>query len=536
MIGRAFWRSLVILGVIVAGALGVFFWDSWRSERSVVDQTPLDPPETRKAPLESIPRMAFTDVTSAAGVHFTHFNGATGEKLLPETMGAGVAILDFNGDGLQDLLFVNGTDWPWTRPEARRSPPPTAALYQNMGGGRFADVTTGSGLDRPFYGTGVAAGDYDNDGRVDLFLSGVGGMRLFHNEGGGRFRDVTTEAGLGCGPEDWGTSAAFLDYDNDGKLDLFLCQYVRWSREIDIAVNYRLVGVGRAYGPPSNFPGAQPRLYHNEGGGRFLDVSAASGIQVTNRATGLPMAKSLGVAPVDLDRDGWIDLVVANDTVQNFVFHNERNGRFREVGATSGIAFDSYGGIRGAMGIDAARVQEEDQLSIAIGNFANEMTALYVCARAAAEKKVSILADGGITKSGDIVKALTLANAVICGGVLAGCAEAPGEILEIGGKLYKQYRGMGSLAAMKAGSAARYGHATADATRKVAAEGVEALKEVAGPLERTLAPLIGGIFTSFVLELLIYPPIYQLWKWHSEVKPEMESPVPVLSENLERGV
>lgn len=381
MIGRAFWRSLVILGVIVAGALGVFFWDSWRSERSVVDQTPLDPPETRKAPLESIPRMAFTDVTSAAGVHFTHFNGATGEKLLPETMGAGVAILDFNGDGLQDLLFVNGTDWPWTRPEARRSPPPTAALYQNMGGGRFADVTTGSGLDRPFYGTGVAAGDYDNDGRVDLFLSGVGGMRLFHNEGGGRFRDVTTEAGLGCGPEDWGTSAAFLDYDNDGKLDLFLCQYVRWSREIDIAVNYRLVGVGRAYGPPSNFPGAQPRLYHNEGGGRFLDVSAASGIQVTNRATGLPMAKSLGVAPVDLDRDGWIDLVVANDTVQNFVFHNERNGRFREVGATSGIAFDSYGGIRGAMGIDAARVQEEDQLSIAIGNFANEMTAFYVAQR-----------------------------------------------------------------------------------------------------------------------------------------------------------
>lgn len=378
-IGRAFWRSLTILGIIVAGVLAMFFRDSWRSERKPVQETQLEVPTTANPPLQSIPSVPFTDITDSAGVHFRSYNGATGEKLLPETMGSGVAILDFNGDGLQDLLFVNGTDWSWST--SKQTPSPTAALYANQGGGRFLDVTPGSGLDHGFYGTGVAVGDFDNDGRVDIFLSGVGGCRLFHNEGEGHFQDVTTAAGLSSRPEDWSTSAAWIDYDNDGDLDLFVCHYVRWSREIDIAVNYQLVGIGRAYGPPSNFPGAQLRLYRNEGHGRFSDVSAASGILVTNRATGQPMAKSLGVSPVDLDRDGWIDLVVANDTVQNFVFHNERNGQFKEIGAVSGIAFDSYGGTRGAMGIDAARVQEDDQLSIAIGNFANEMTAFYVAQR-----------------------------------------------------------------------------------------------------------------------------------------------------------
>lgn len=379
VIGRAFWRSLSILGIIVAGVLVMFFRDSWRSERRAVQETPLESPVAAAPPVDAIPRVPFTDVTSASGITFTNFNGATGEKLLPETMGAGVAVLDFNGDGLQDILFVNGADWSWTT--SKRSPAPTAALYANQGGGKFLDVTAGSGLDRSFHGTGVAVGDFDNDGRVDVFISGVGGCHLFHNEGGGHFQDVTAAAGITSHADDWGTSAAWIDYDNDGDLDLVVCHYVRWSREIDVAVNYQLVGIGRAYGPPSNFPGAQLSLYRNDGPGRFSDVSAASGILVTNRATGLPMAKSLGVSPVDLDRDGWIDLVVANDTVQNFVFHNERNGQFKEIGAVSGIAFDSYGGTRGAMGIDAARVQEDDQLAIAIGNFANEMTAFYVAQR-----------------------------------------------------------------------------------------------------------------------------------------------------------
>lgn len=376
VIGRAFWRSLGILGVVVVGVLVGFFWDSWRSEKRSVQQTPIDAPQVASPPLERIPSVMFTDVTAAAGIGFQHYTGARGEKLLPETMGAGVAIFDFDNDGRQDLLFANGGDWDWT--QDKRVPPPTPALYRNLGDWKFEDMTATSALGVSFHGTGVAVGDYDNDGLVDVFLSGVGRSFLFKNLGGGKFEDVTRAAGIASRPTDWSSSAAWIDYDNDGDLDLFVCHYVQWSRDIDISVDYRLVGIGRAYGPPDNFPGAHPRLYRNEGKGRFSDVSAASGIEVNNRATSQPMAKSLGIAPVDLDRDGWIDLVVANDTVQNFVFHNEKNGRFKEMGALSGIAFDSYGGTRGAMGIDSARAHEDDQLAIAIGNFANEMTALYV--------------------------------------------------------------------------------------------------------------------------------------------------------------
>ncbi|RME92282.1 MAG: CRTAC1 family protein, partial [Verrucomicrobia bacterium] len=179
----------------------------------------------------------------------------------------------------------------------------------------------------------------------------------------------------------WSTSCAFFDYDRDGRLDLFVCNYVQWSREIDLEVGYKLVGIGRAYGQPRDFPGTFPFLYHNEGNGRFVDVSKWAGVQVKNPITGVPMAKSLGVAPVDLDDDGWLDLVVANDTVQNFVFHNQQDGTFAEIGAMTGIAFDSYGQARGAMGIDTARFRNDDALGIAIANFANEMTALYVSQR-----------------------------------------------------------------------------------------------------------------------------------------------------------
>ncbi|MBU6401980.1 MAG: VCBS repeat-containing protein, partial [Verrucomicrobia bacterium] len=213
---------------------------------------------------------------------------------------------------------------------------------------------------------------------------GVGGCHLFQNLGGGKFQDVTATAGVGGSTNDWSTGAAWIDYDNDGKLDLFVCNYVRWSRDIDREVGYKLVGIGRAYGQPVNFQGSFPRLYHNDGNGHFTDVSANAGIQVRNPATGVPMAKSLSVAPVDLDGDGWIDLVVANDTVQNFVFHNERNGTFKEVGASTGVAFDDYGNARGAMGIDAAHFRNDAALGIGIGNFANEMTALYVSAPGAA--------------------------------------------------------------------------------------------------------------------------------------------------------
>ncbi len=277
------------------------------------------------------------------------------------------------------MLFINSTYWPGHVPKGTQ--PPTLALYRNDGHGHFTDVTQGSGLDLSCYGMGVAIGDYDNDGLPDVFITAVGGNHLFHNEGHGKFREVTLQAGVGGSTNDWSTGASFIDYDNDGKLDLFVCNYVQWSPEIDRAASFVLPKIGRAYGPPRNFTGTFPRLYHNDGHGHFTDVSAQAGIQITNAATGLPIAKSLAVKPVDVDSDGWMDLIVANDTVQNFLFHNERNGTFKEIGARSGIAYDAYGLTRGAMGIDAARFRNDDTLGIAIGNFANEMNALYVAQR-----------------------------------------------------------------------------------------------------------------------------------------------------------
>jgi enediyne biosynthesis protein E4 len=329
-----------------------------------------------------VPRVQFTDITKASGIRFVHNNGATGDKLLPETMGGGVAFFDFDNDGKQDLLFINSSSWAAHTPAANQpSPSTTMALYRNDGKGHFTDVTSGSGLDVSFYGMGVAIGDYNNDGLPDVFITGVGGNHLFHNEGAGKFREVTQVAGVGGAPDGWSTSAAWIDYDNDGKLDLFVCNYVRWSPEQDRRASFELPQIGRAYGPPRKFAGTFPYLYHNDGNGRFTDVSAEAGLQVKDPATGLPMAKSLAVAPVDVDNDGWLDLVVANDTVQNFLFHNEHNGTFREIGARSGVAYDAYGLTRGAMGIDSARFRNDDALGIAIGNFANEMNALYVAQR-----------------------------------------------------------------------------------------------------------------------------------------------------------
>jgi hypothetical protein len=378
VIGRAVRLSLVALLVMGAVAGGAWYLSRRKAPPPPPKITALSAPVAPQRPEEHVPAVKFTDVTAAAGIDFVHHNGAYGEKLLPETMGGGVAFFDCDSDGDQDLLFVDGMPWPHKpNPSA---PKTTPRLYRNDGKAKFTDATAGSGLDVSIYGIGVACGDYDNDGDADVFLTGVGGYKLFRNDLGGKFTDMTAHAGVGGSSDDWGTSAAFVDYDNDGLLDLFVCNYVRWSPELDRAANYTLVGVGRAYGPPTNFQGAFCRLYHNDGGGRFSDVSENAGVRVANTATGVPAGKSLGVAPVDLDCDGFIDLIVANDTVQNFVFHNQRNGTFKECGVECGIAFDTYGNARGAMGIDTARFRNDDPpaLGVAIGNFANEMTAMYV--------------------------------------------------------------------------------------------------------------------------------------------------------------
>lgn len=306
------------------------------------------------------PALTFTDVTSASGIRFTHNSGRAGNTWLPETLGSGVATFDFDGDGSTDILFVNSRDWT---ARGRRS---LAALYRNNGRGGFEDVTAGSGLDVELYGMGVAVGDYDNDGRSDVYMTALEGGRLFRNEGSGKFRDVTKTSGIANA--DFGTSAAWLDYDRDGRLDLFVANYVKWTAKEDLWCT--LDGVSKSYCTPESYRGTSSKLYRNLGGGRFEDASQKAGVAD-------PTSKSLGVAVLDVDGDGWPDLFVANDTQPNKLYRNNRNGTFTEVGLTSGVAFNEDGIARAGMGVDAADYDRSGRPHLVIGNFSNEMLALY---------------------------------------------------------------------------------------------------------------------------------------------------------------
>ena len=304
---------------------------------------------------------AFRDMSAESGIAFRHHNGAFGKKYLPETMGAGVAFLDLENDGDQDLVLVNGMDWP-----ERRRGPHTAGLFRNRGDGTFEDVTRGSGLDFEAQGMGVAAADIDNDGDTDLFLTALGKGRVLHNDGKGHFTDKTAASGIQ--ESDFSTSAAFLDHDKDGDADLFVCNYVRWSEATDIRCT--LDGRTKSYCTPQPYPGSTSRLYRNDGRGRFADVTRAAGVED-------PTGKALGVAVLDYDRDGWPDLAVAHDTQPNRLYRNLGNGSFEERGLSAGIAFDENGRARGAMGIDAADYDGSGYPSLVIGNFSNEMKSLY---------------------------------------------------------------------------------------------------------------------------------------------------------------
>jgi hypothetical protein len=379
LIHKAFVRSaaaIMILGLLIAGVLLYLRYQPAAPEPVEEAEVTAPQPKTERPQPSGPPPVTFTDITEQAGIDFVHVTGAYGERLMPETMGSGGGFLDYDQDGDQDLLLVNSTYWP-DRPH--EGPRPHQALYRNDGTGQFTDVTEEAGLAVELYGMGMAVGDYDNDGWVDLFLTALGKNRLFRNQQG-HFVEVTDQAGVGGRDDTWSTAAAFIDYDEDGDLDLYVGNYVHWSRRIDFEIDFRLTGLGRAYGSPEHFEGMDAYFYRNEGNGSFSEIARTAGISVTEEHRGRPVGKTLAVAPVDYDRDGWIDLIVANDTVRNFLFHNRADGSFEELGAFEGLAYDRNGKATGAMGIDAAAFRNDADLGVAIGNFANEMTSLYVTA------------------------------------------------------------------------------------------------------------------------------------------------------------
>ncbi len=306
--------------------------------------------------------VTFRDITQRAGIHFVHNNAAFGRKYLPETMGPGVAFIDYDNDGWPDIFIVNGMDWPGHA--IKRSTP---KLYHNNHDGTFTDVTHKAGLDVEMFGTGVAVGDYDNDGYEDLFVTALGQNRLFHNNGNGTFTDVTQKAGL-LGPKEFSTSAAWVDYDRDGKLDLVVANYVQWSREGDLYCT--LDGKSKSYCTPESYKGASVRLWHNRGDGTFEDVTKKAGLWD-------PTSKTLGIAILDYDNDGWPDLLFSNDTQPNKLYRNNGNGTFTEKAVVAGVAFSEDGVARAGMGVDAADYDRSGMASILITNFSNQMLSLY---------------------------------------------------------------------------------------------------------------------------------------------------------------
>src|SRR5947207_7902575 len=304
----------------------------------------------------------FRDVTQRAGVRFVHNNGAFGKKYLPETMGPGVAFIDYDNDGWPDIFLVNGMDWP-----GHEQKHATPKLYHNNHDGTFTDVTHKAGLDIELFGMGVAVGDYDNDGYDDLFVTAYGQSHLFNNNGDGTFTDVTQKAGL-LGPKEFSTSAAWVDYDKDGHLDLVVGNYVQWTPETDLYCT--LDGKSKSYCTPESYKGTSVRLWHNRGNGTFEDLTQKAGL-------GDPTSKTLGIAVLDFDDDGWPDLLFSNDTQPNKLYRNNGNGTFTEKAVVAGIAFSEDGVARAGMGVDAADYDHSGFPSLLITNFSNQMLSLY---------------------------------------------------------------------------------------------------------------------------------------------------------------
>ncbi|MFC3195690.1 CRTAC1 family protein [Marinicella sediminis] len=361
---RTFYRNTIAGLLIIVGLVAILVY----VKKQPIEQSKPDREEPLSPVLMSRPEpppISFVEEANARGIDFIPENGAVGDKWLPESMGSGVAVFDVENDGDLDLYFSNGRSWDDASPTFGR-------LYLNDGHARFSDHTRASGLDHSIYGTGVALGDVNRDGLMDLFVAAVGANQLYINQGNGMFQETT--ATLDCGNSDWSSSAGFFDYDQDGDDDLLVLNYISWSPDLDNKVNYQIEGIGKAYGPPNNFPGTQLCLFENHDG-NFNDISATSGLSDQQLATS---SKALGLVFWDVNQDHMLDVVVANDTVANQVFINLGNGRFSEQGGQSGIGFDAAGKATGAMGIDVAHYLNNDRTAIAIGNFGGESSSFYV--------------------------------------------------------------------------------------------------------------------------------------------------------------
>ena len=307
--------------------------------------------------------LQFADITRSAGLRFVHNNGSFGKKYLPEALGPGCAFIDYDNDGYPDVLLVNGKGWPGHEGASGSG----LRLYHNNRNGTFTDVTASSGLGLNIYGMGVAIGDYDNDGYDDIFVTAVGQSHLFHNNHNGTFSDVTRQAGM-WGINEFSTSAAWVDYDRDGKLDLIVGNYVDWTPQKDIVCT--LDGTHKSYCTPESYAGVAPRLWHNLGNGKFEDVTRKAGLYD-------PTSKTLGVTMLDYNGDGWPDLLFANDTQPNKLYVNNKNGTFTERAVQAGIAFSENGIARAGMGVDAGDYDHSGRASIVISNFSNQMMSLY---------------------------------------------------------------------------------------------------------------------------------------------------------------
>ncbi|MBL4659323.1 MAG: CRTAC1 family protein [Alcanivoracaceae bacterium] len=374
VIAEFFKKSMLVISIIVIAILiTVYFFKKDKFKENVVEQSFQAPAQLKKQ--NQPPETLFVEQAIKRGIDFSHENGAKGERMLPETMGSGVAFIDFDNDGDEDLIFANGTSWSWDEASGSAS---TQQVYANDGQGYFTNVTKKMGLDHSFYGTGIAVGDVNNDGYEDVFFAAVGKNVLYINHQGEKF--VKSDAVLDCIHDGWSSSAGFFDYDNDGDLDLMVLNYIEWSRSLDLAANYKIDGIGRAYGPPGNFPGTHNCLFENQlnQGREFNDVSRQAGLMITNPTTNEFEGKSLALTFLDINSDGWQDVIVANDTTRNFVFINQQNKTFEEKGTETGLAYNASGKATGAMGVDSAHYKNDSDVAVTIGNFANEMTSFYV--------------------------------------------------------------------------------------------------------------------------------------------------------------